>query len=554
MDFRLTLILIAILIGYSFLVFHLYNLQVAHGEYYLSRASSQYSASGLLASNRGVIYFTDKLGNKIPAAINKDFPLIYAVPKAVDDPTETANRLAPMLGDSVSTIAKKLSKKDDTYELLMRKGTSEIADEITKEKLKGIYVDTVPARYYPFGEMAGQVLGFVAPNSKDGGESGRYGVEELYQNVLAGESGKTVGASIVAPKDGNDVILTIDPSIQAEAERVLNESVKKYSAKSGTVIVMEPSTGKVLALGSSPQFDPNNYSTADIGDFINTATQQVYEPGSVFKVLTMAAGIDSGKITPDTTYVDRGKLTMNGKTIQNYDTKTHGPYGRISMTTVIEHSINTGAVFAEQQTGRTTFKSYIENFGLGEKTNVGLPGELSGNLKRLSPKERDVVFATASYGQGVAVTPMEVINAISTIANGGNLMRPYIVADMGPKVIRRVISEDTAKKVTKMMVSAVNVGKLAHINNYNVAGKTGTALVPNFKTGGYTDNVINTYVGFAPAENPKFIILIKINEPVGAPLAGLSVVPYFKELAQFLLTYYNIPPDNLETKSNGSAQ
>lgn len=390
-----------------------------------------------------------------------------------------------------------------------------------------------------------QMLGFVGPSAESPIDAGKYGIEKFYNASLSGKSDSGGGSKVGSVVPGTDVNLAIDPNIEIEAEKILENLVTTYHAKQGSVIVEDPKTGKILTMGSYPNFDPNNYSASPISSFLNPAVEAVYEPGSVFKVITMATGIDSGKITPDTTYVDAGTVTLNGRTISNYDLKTHGPYGKATMTNVIEHSINTGAVFAERAIGRDIFTKYLTTFGFSEKTGVDLPGELAGNLKRLSPKEKDIAFATASYGQGVAVTPIELITAIGAIANNGVMMRPYVNEDQGPKVIRRVVSAETAAEVTQMMVSAVDKALVTKIKGYTVAGKTGTAFVPDFVHGGYTDNVINTYVGFAPASDPKFIALIKIDEPQNAPLAGTSVVPAFRDLAQFILNYENIPPDRV---------
>jgi len=263
----------------------------------------------------------------------------------------------------------------------------------------------------------------------------------------------------------------------------------------------------------------------------------------------MSAGIDSGKITPDTTYTDTGSFTANGRTINNWDLKV---YGLQTMTGVIEQSINTGAVFAERTTGHDIFYNYLIKFGFNQPTNITLPGEVRGNINNLkNPNGKDIDFATASYGQGVAVTPIELISAISAIANGGVLMKPIILRDDKPQIVRRVVSSDTANKVVQMMVSAVEKNIIAAIPNYSIAGKTGTAFVPKFGNKGYnTDQVINTYVGFpasanASAGKPAFVILIKLDKPFGAPLAGQSVVPAFRELTQFLLNYYNVAPDKL---------
>jgi cell division protein FtsI/penicillin-binding protein 2 len=542
---RFGILITVLFLGYASLLFKVYDLQLVKGSYYLARAGSQYLSSDLAAANRGIIYFTDKDGKQLPAVLNRDYLAIYAAPKDIEDFQEAAHTLSPILGRSTEELEAIFSKKDREYEILVKRASAELVKEIKDLGIKGIYTEAIPGRFYPLGKLAAHLLGFVGPSNEDVGENGRYGVEKFYDEVLAGTEGKIEESKIVESRPGEDVALTIDPNIQAEAEKVLAHLVESFGASGGTVIVEEPKTGKILAMGSVPNFDPNVYSSSSLSSFLNPATQQVYEPGSVFKVLTMSAGIDAGKITPDTTYYDAGSLTLNGRTIQNYDLKTHGAYGRATMTNVIEHSINTGAVFAERATGREIFAKYITQFGFSEKTGVDLPNEVAGNLTRLNPKERDIAFATASYGQGVATTPLELIDAIAAIANGGTLMRPYVNAGLSPEAIRRVVSEDTAQKVTGMMISAVDKADVATISGYSLAGKTGTAFMPDFKNGGYTDRVIDSYVGFGPTSDPKFIVLIKIDNLDSSQLAALSVVPAFRDLAQYILNYYNIQPDRI---------
>ncbi len=539
-------ILMGIVVGaYCYLVGHLFQVQLVNGEYYLARAESQYGGGGDAIAERGVISFTDKKGDALPAVTNKMFPLIYAVPKVIEDPKDSARRLAPLLGVSVDELVKKFSKKGDAYELLVRKAPPQVTDAVQSLEIKGIYVTSVPERFYPFGGLASQVIGYVGPKSEGEGMAGRYGLEEFYDAVLSGAGSSTAAGQQKKSPSGKNLALTLDLNLQAESERALEGLIQKYEAKGGTVIIEEPSTGKILAMGSAPHFDPNKYGESDIASFLNPATQQIYEPGSIFKVITMASGIDAGKFTPETTYVDTGGLTINGRHIQNYDLKEKGPYGKITMTNVIEHSVNTGAVFAERLIGRELFRSYLEKFGIAERTGIGLPGEVKSDIRQLNPKARDIAYATASYGQGVAVTPLGLLTAISAIANHGIMMRPYVNAALAPQEIRRVIEEDAARKVTEMMVSAVDKAEVAKVSGYAVAGKTGTAFIPDFKKGGYTDHVVNTYVGFAPAYEPRFIILMKLVDPRGAPVAGLSVVPAFRELAQFVLNYYDVPPDRI---------
>ena len=538
---RFTILIGLLLVAYSFLIFRLYDLELVKGDYYTARAASEALASQDLSANRGAIYFTDRGGGMLPAAINKDFPIIYAVPKEIEDPQESANALAPILNMPVGSLEKIFLKPNDSYEVLNKRADPYIVAQVGNLNIKGVYTDAGAERFYPMGSVASQVLGFVGPNATDNGESGHYGVEEFYNSTL---EGVVSGTKEIA--QGTDINLTIDPNIQIEAEKILDDLVATNNATGGSVIVEDPQTGRILAMGSTPDFDPNNYSSSSIANFLNSAMQKVYEPGSVFKVITMAAGIDAGKITPQTTYDDKGSVTISGKKLTNYDFLTHGAYGPgTTMTNVIEHSINTGAVFAEEQTGNDIFASYLRKFGLDERTGVDLPGEVAGNLNQLKPKAPQVAFSTASYGQGVAVTPLEIINAIAAIANGGTLMRPYLNAALQPQVIRRVISASTAEQVTGMMISAVDKASVANIDGYSLAGKTGSAFIPDLVHGGYTDKLIDSYIGFGPTSNPKFVAMIRIDTLPSSAIAALSVVPAFRELSQYIINYYGIPPDRM---------
>jgi cell division protein FtsI/penicillin-binding protein 2 len=540
MRFRFTAIVAAFVLAYGFLLFHLYQVQLVKGGYYAARAESQATAANS-GPTRGAIYFTDENGNVLPAAVNQDMPLIYATPKDIVDLSRTANALAPVLGLSTGALRKLLGKPKDSYETVMRRASADIAQKVSDLDLKGIYVDTAAERLYPLGSVAGQLLGYVGPNASGSGESGHYGIESEYDATLSGGSSTDQGSPI-----GSDVTLTIDPNIQIEAEKVLDTLITENQATGGSVIVEDPQTGKIIAMASNPGFDPNHYQSSSIADFLNTTVQAVYEPGSIFKVLTMAAGIDSGAITPETTYDDLGTLKINGRTIENYDLHTHGAYGPgTTMTNVIEHSINTGAIFAENRTGNGPFLSYMKKFGLDAPTGIDLPGEVAGSLRQLKPNASQVAFDTAAYGQGVAVTPIELIAAISAIANSGTLMRPYVNAALSPQVARRVISTSTATQVAGMMISAVDKAGVASISGYSLAGKTGSAFIPDLVHGGYTDKLIDSYVGFGPTTNPKFTALIRLNTLPSTALAAQSVVPAWRTLAQYIINYYNIPPDRV---------
>ena len=519
MKFRFIFLIGTTTIVFLFLGYNVYNLQINRGAYYTGRAQAQQAVNLPVASPRGTIYFN----GKVPAAMDREFSFIYAVPTDIEDPTETSERLRVALALDPSVTVPLITKKGQ-YAELISKATAEQVAAITEASIPGIYVGSRVGRTYPFGSLASQVLGFVSQNDKKQAPTGQYGIEARYESVLAQDK---------------DIELTIDPNIQRRAEEILKSLVETWHPTGGTVIVEDPKTGRILAMGNYPSFDPNEYSKSEIATFLNPAVQAVYEPGSIQKVLTMAAGIDSGAITPDTTYVDKGYFTANGYTIRNWDLKAHG---LLTMTNVIEQSVNTGSVFSQQQTGNKTFYDYLLKFGFKQPTGIDLPGEVTGKLTPLEKDPRAINYGTAAYGQGISNTPIGMLQAISAIANHGIMNQPHITENADVPADRRVMSERTATQVTQMMVSAVDKAKVAAIPQYRVAGKTGTAFIP--EKGGYSENVINTYVGFAPATEPRFIILIKIDRPKNAPLAGQTVVPAFHDLAEFLLNYYDIPPDS----------
>ncbi len=537
MRWRYYFIIFVFSVFYAVLIFNLYIVQL----------NKNVKAGEVLKSERGNIYFTDKNGGLIPAALNKEYDTIFVVPKETQNQNnDYAEILSPIINFPVEEIEKKLNKQNDLYELLVQKTTSEQVNEIQKLNLKGIYVDKKKLRFYPSGSLASHVLGFVSPATDKeflkygNNQVGRYGIELQYNSLLAGALGET---------EFKDIVLTIDQNVQARAEEILKKTIEKWRAEGGAIIVQESLSGRILAMAGFPDFDPNTYSNFEIKNFLNQTVQSVYEFGSVIKIITMAAGFNSGKIAPDTSYIDTGSVTLNGKTIQNWWKKV---YGKATMTDVIENSINTGSVFAERETGHSIFYNYLVNFGFNDLTDIGLPGEVKGDIKNLK-NGRDINYATASFGQGISMTAIELINAFSAIANGGILMKPLILADENPKIIRRIISSETVGELTKMMISTVKKNKVADIADYSVAGKTGTAYIPDFKNGGYSDKVINSFIGFLPAsagdsmESPvrKFTILIKLDKPDGEPFATETVAPAFRELARFIINYYNIAPDQI---------
>lgn len=514
---------------FALLGFNLYHLQIEQGSSYVEQAQARAAAIEQLSLRRGRIFFTDKNDTSISVAENRDEPVVYAVPKEIEDAKEAAGFLAPHLGISMTDLETAFANKESLFKLLADPASPELV-KLVADAPKGIYVGEKQYRFYPYDHLGAQLLGFVGLNASTDHPKGLYGIERDFDTSLAA---------------GENVTLSIDRAVQTEAEAALAHLMETYGATGGTIIVEEPKTGRIITLASKPDFDPNRYAASPVANFLNPAFARIYEPGSVMKPFTMAAGIDAGVITSSTTYVDEGFVTRNGRTIHNYNNEK---FGRISMTNVIEHSVNTGSVFAVEQLGREKFLDYTERFGFGARSGIGASDEVAGSLENLTkPDTKAINLATASFGQGTAVTPIQLVNAFAALANGGVRMTPTLLADAKPSSVERVVSAKTADDVLRMMESAVVANKIAVIPGYRVAGKTGTALIPDFVHGGYSDELIHTFVGVAPVSNPRFVVLVKIDKPQVGELAGLTVVPTFRDLTEFLLTYYRVPPDNITT-------
>ncbi len=538
MKTRLTIIKIFFFILATLAITKLYFIQVRDGKIYRLKAENQINFLNQILLLRGGIY----LENSTPLSISKFFPTLYIVPREIKQPKLVEKKILSILPNvDKDILEKKIYKKNDPYEPIKSHLNKEQEKAVKSWHLKGVHLQKKVERYFPFKEMASHVLGFVSLDDR-GRLVGRYGIEKTFENYL---------------KQGDNVILSLDKNIQSESEEILEDLVKKWKAKGGQVIVLESQTGRILAMASWPNFDPNSYWKYPIKNFLNPNIESVWEPGSVFKVITMASGLDSKAIVPETKYFDKGFVKMDDRTIYNWDKRGHGWQ---NMTDILAKSLNTGAVFIEKRIGHKKFLDYIKKFGIGEKTNIELPDEVVGSLKNLEKKDsKEINFATASFGQGVSVTPIEMIMAINTIATNGLLLKPIIVdkvinsdgkieKEFKTTIVRRVVSRRTAEEVKEMMVKAVEHGRIGHIKGYNMAAKTGTAQVP-YK-GGYLNKYVHTYIGFGPAGDPRFTVLLKLDQPEGNILSGATVVPAFKKLAEFLLNYFKIPSlSNYEIKN-----
>lgn len=474
----------------------------------------------------------------------------------------TDEKLLEVYAKLISDENRSLSADDleRKLEKIYLKGTDE---EIN---FKGIAFSLESYRYYPENELTGNIVGFVS--NSDAVMSGHYGLEEFFNSELTGSTGYLKGErgagntvivndrEYVKAESGSDIVLTMDRGVQFHVCAALEEAMNKYQAEGGSVIAVNAKTGAILAMCSLPSFNPNNYNeVTDISVFNNPAILYQYEPGSVFKVITMAAAIDGSELSPATTFKDEGQIMIKGwpKAISNSDFSTKGGHGLVDMNYVLENSLNTGAIFAMTKIGPNIFAEYVKKFGFGEKTGIELGAESPGDISNLlRNRVREIDAATASFGQGVAVTSLQMLMSIQAIANQGNLMKPYIVQEirhhngqielMKPQTVNQAVTSQTANTVLAMMVNVVERGhaKGAQIPGYYIGGKTGTAQVAI--AGGYSaDKYIHTFVGVAPAYDPQIVMLTRLDAPKGVRFAEGSVVPLWHDIAEFMLKYYQIP-------------
>jgi cell division protein FtsI/penicillin-binding protein 2 len=559
---RMYLVILVILFFTFAVILQLFKLQVKNNSKYVALAKKQHNMSRSIMPSRGEIFLRQK-DEKFSVAINKELKTVFAIPKEIEDPALVAQKIASILELDEGDIIKKLSKKDDMYEVLKRRIPNELFLGIEKMELKGIYGESEYWRYYPGNSLAAHTLGFVG--YKDDKLSGRYGIENELEKRLSGEEGMmeqerdvfgrwiaTGMKSIKPQRDGQDVILTLENVLQFKAEEALKSTVERHDADSGKVIIINPKTGEILAMAAYPTFNLNEYSKVeDINVFRNALVSDQYECGSVFKPITMAIGLDTDKIRPDTTYIDTGVVVEAGFKIQNSDEKA---YQKQTMTQVIEKSLNTGVIFVEKEIGNQEFFRYVEDFGFGKITGINFPGEASGNISNLKTN-RDIEYFTASFGQGITLTPLQLVMAYGAMANGGDLLKPQIISSIiaengiekkiEVEKVRSVISEETSREISLMLESNVvnGHGKMAGVPGHRIAGKTGTAQIPDKEKGGYLeDATIGTFAGYGPVEDPIFAMVTIIDYPKDIEWAESTAAPIFGELAKVILDYYGIEP------------
>lgn len=555
---RIRLIGWCILGAALFIAARLYFLQVVRTDEFTARADRRYTENTAASFNRGSIFFTEKGGERVVAASQKNgFALAMDATK-ITDAEAAYQAIAPFITLQREEFMMR-AEKSDTYEEIVHRLSQETADAIEALKIPGIIIVRERWRFYPSGVRAAQALGFVG---YDGDQIvGRYGLERYYEDVL----GKThsspyknffaelIGAARAGALSGS-VAIAIEPSVESYLEQTLKSVSSRFSSRETAGIVMDPKTGSVIAMAAVPSFDPNNFQKEkDWRVFVNPLVENVYEFGSIVKPLTMAAGIDSGSITPETVYDDKGFQELDGKTFYNFDKKGRG---RVSMQEVLNQSLNTGAAFVALKVGTENFAKYLLSFGIGDETGIDLPNEASGLVNNLQ-SPRQIEYATASFGQGIATTPIAMTRALSALANKGELPNPHLATrisyDLGTFSVpsfgepKRVFSPETAEVVTQMLVRVVDtalIGGSKKLEHWSVAAKTGTAQIAKPVSGGYYDDrFLHSFFGYFPAYEPRFIVFLYTVEPKGVSFASHTLTDPFFDMARFLLNYYAIPPD-----------
>lgn len=566
---RIWAMLVLFLAGALYLGARLFQLQILEQPVMARRVVANITRTDRILPNRGLI--RDSRGFLLAGdALAADLYLDKT--NQTDGDLHTmADLLSPILAQSPEDLYRRIQSVTATTQLLARRLDTDAAARVRQLRstwplLRGnVWLDQQPRRDYPNGNFAAHILGFT-----DFENGGQYGVEEFYNDQLAGTAGSVtaerdssgytlpVGDAQQTPAiDGSDVTLTIDSAVQYMAERELDNTLKLTGAASGMILIMDPNTGAILSLATSPRFDPNHFAEVGQGNwdiFKNPAVSDIYEPGSTFKVMTMAAAIDGGAVTPDTTFYCTGSINVFGFNIHN---STSTAYGIESMTEGLARSDNMALDFAATHLGESKFYQYLQAYGIGRPTGVDMAGEVNGILALPGQDTYSPInLYTNAFGQGVSVTPVQLVAGLSTVANGGRLMKPYIVSQVSrggqtvlenkPTVVRQVIRPETATQVTGMMTWAVDhtdAGRLAKVPGYSTATKTGTAQIPG-PFGGYDPNgTIASVAGFVPANHPKFIMLIRLDRPTSSIWGGETASPAFGRLSAQLLQYWKIPPD-----------
>ncbi len=564
--FRTRVILSFVVFFAVILVGKLFLLQIVHGNEYGDIASRQYATPSKNIFERGTIYFSNKDGGLVSAATQTTGFKLALDPSKVLDGEDAYQKLLPIIPSiEHDDFIIKASKKNDPYEEIVGHLTKDQADAISNLKLAGLKIFKEKWRFYPGGTLASHVLGLVGYKGKDFG--GRYGLEKEYDKELSRNS-DTPYVNFFAEVFSNvhdtlfetkgkegDIVTTIEPEVQNFLEKKLESVGKKYNTDSIGGIIMNPADGSIYALSIKPDFNPNDFSQVkNASVFSNAQVENVLEFGSVVKPLVMASALDAKVLKPTTTYTDNGSVIVEKKEIFNFDKKARGP--GTSMQEVLNQSLNTGMVFVEQKLGKERMREYLLSYGIKEKTGIDLPNETSGLVSNLN-SPRELEYANAAFGQGIALTPIEMVRALASLGNGGKLVVPHIVSrikynngtsrEIKYENVQTKITKETAEEITTMLVGVMDKslkGGQAKFEHFSVAVKTGTAQVANNTTGGYyEDKHTHSFFGYFPAYSPKFIVFLYAVDPKGVAYAAETWADPFLDITKFLLNYYEVPPD-----------
>lgn len=556
---RLDLVFVFFVAIFLLVLVKLFSWQIVSFDRLVGMAERQRLVTLPIPASRGRIFASD--GS--PLVINQRAFGIYLEPKKIQDKEKTVSILSKELDIPSASISAKLMDDSLIWIPLVHKIEEQKAESLKDFKLPGVEFIEEAKRFYPESSMAAHLIGFVGKNTK-GEDQGYFGIEGYYDEQLRGRDGvlhqemDALGNPIltgerqkVSAENGRDIILYLDKTVQYIVETKLREGIEKYGAKGGTVVVLDPATGGVLAMVSFPSYDPSEFYDYPTEYYKNPAVSLSFEPGSSFKTLVMAIALNEGKVTKDTKYSEEGPIEIGGYSIKTWNQEYHG---EISLAEVLKYSSNVGMVYVASQLPKETFFHYLENMGLGNPTGVDLQEE---DVPLLRPKNKwyEIDYATASFGQGIAVTPLQMARAVSAIANGGKLMVPHVVKaihlpngqkiDIEPRVERVLFKGGITRLVAEMMVSAVSEGETRFIKpaRYRVAGKTGTAQIPI--AGHYDeDKTIASFVGFTPADSPKFLMLVTLHEPTASPWGSETAAPLFFSITKELFSYYGISPSD----------
>lgn len=549
---KVKLLFVAFILFYVAIIVRLFYVQVVMKDL---GGQDLYLKTQNLPAERGRIY--DINGN--PLVLNQNSYLLYLEPKKITEKYKLVDILSEKLEMEKASLEAKINDKL-VYQAIKGGIDEDKKKEIDRLKLPGVGFEYQMQRFYPEASLSAHLTGFVGKGDK--GESiGYFGLEGFYNKDLIGLPGilqterDIIGRPIfvgtqnkVNAENGRDLYLTIDKSVQEIAKRRLKEGLENYDAKQGCVIIADPNTMAIIALSCLPDYDMDRYFEFGEEYFEDPVVSEVYEPGSIFKPLIVAAALDAKKIKPDEQMNEEGPVTIGEYTIKTWDDKYAG---QISMTRILEKSSNVGMVYIGRKMGNKTLYKYLEKYGFGQTTGIDLQGETSGYLKPYN-NWYEIDFSTVTFGQGIAVTPIQMLRSFAAIVNGGKLMKPYVVSKVvthnrekiiAPVVERKIISQRTSEIIKKMLVSTVQnaEAKWDMPEGYLIGGKTGTAQIP---IAGHYDpsKTIASFVGFAPADNPRFIALVMLKEPKSSPWGSETAAPLFFKIASELLVYYNITP------------